>query len=64
VYLTADKATAVSAYEMYEFHGTQKHTDIRPGQTLNIDYSITQMLLLTRDRGTLLQIGLAGYGQY
>jgi hypothetical protein len=64
VYLTADKATGVSAYEMYEFHGTQKHTDLRPGQTFNIDYSITQMLPLTRDRGTLLQIGLAGYGQY
>jgi len=64
VYLTADKATAVSAYEQYEFHGTQKNTGIRPGQTFNIDYSITRMLPLTRDKGTLLQIGLAGYGQY
>ncbi|HEU5259431.1 MAG TPA: transporter [Vicinamibacterales bacterium] len=64
VYLTADKATAVSAYELYEFHGTQKNTGIRPGQTFNIDYSITQMLPLTRDKGTLLQIGLVGYGQY
>jgi len=64
VYLTADKTTAVSAYEMYEFHGTQKHTDIRPGQTFNIDYSFTQMLPLTPDKGTLLQIGLVGYGQY
>lgn len=64
VYLTADKATAVSAYELYEFHGTQKNTGIRPGQTFNIDYSVTQMLPLTRDKGTLLQIGLVGYGQY
>jgi hypothetical protein len=64
VYLSADKTTAVSAYEMYEFHGTQKHTDIRPGQTFNIDYSFTQMLPLTPDKGTLLQIGLVGYGQY
>jgi len=64
VYLTADKVTAVSAYEMYEFHGTQKNTGIRPGQTFNVDYSITQLLPLTPDRGTLLQIGLAGYGQY
>jgi hypothetical protein len=64
VYLTANKATAVSAYEMYEFHGTQKETGVHPGQTFDIDYSITQMLPLTRDKGTLLQIGLAGYGQY
>jgi hypothetical protein len=64
VYLTADKATAISAYEMYELHGTQKNTGIRPGQTFNIEYSITQMLPLTRDKGTLLQIGLVGYGQY
>jgi len=64
VYVTADKTTAVSAYELYEFHGTQNHTDIRPGETFNIDYSITQTLPLTRDKGTLLQIGLVGYGQY
>ena len=64
VYLTADKATAVSAYELYEFHGTQKNTGIRPSQTFNIDYSVTQMLPLTCDKGTSLQIGLVGYGQY
>ena len=64
VYLTANKATAVSAYETYEFSGTQRETGIHPGQTFDLDYSITQMLPLTRDKGTSLQIGLAGYGQY
>ena len=64
VYLTGNKATAVSAYEVYEFHGTQKDTDVHPGQTFDIDYSVTQMLPLKQDKRTLLQIGLVGYGQY
>jgi hypothetical protein len=64
VYLTGNKATAVSAYEVYEFHGTQKDTEVHPGQTFDIDYSITQMLPLTHDKHTLLQVGLVGYGQY
>jgi hypothetical protein len=63
-YVTADKATAVSAYEVYEFHGTQKDTDVHPGRTFDLDYSVTQMLPLTHDKHTLLQVGLVGYGQY
>ena len=64
VYLTASKGTAISAYELYEFHGTQKDTDVHPGQTFDIDYSVTQMLPLKQDKSTLLQVGLVGYGQY
>jgi hypothetical protein len=32
-YLTKDKATSVSAFQMYEVHTTQKDTGIHPGQT-------------------------------
>jgi hypothetical protein len=64
VYATANKGTAVSAYEVYEFHTTQSQTDVHPGQTFDIDYSVTQMLPLTHDKHTLLQVGLVGYGQY
>lgn len=64
MYLTASKGTAISAYELYEFHGTQKDTDVHPGQTFDIDYSVTQMLPLKQDKSTLLQLGLVGYGQY
>ena len=63
-YVTSNKGTAVSAYEVYEFHGHQKETDVHPGQTFNVDYSLTQMLPLTHDEHTLLQVGLVGYGQY
>ena len=62
IYLTENRATALSAFEMYEFHGTQQGTMVRPGQTLNLDYSLTQAFQL---QGNLrLQLGLVGYGQW
>ena len=62
IYLTENKATALSAFEMYEFHGTQEGTMIHPGQTMNLDYSLTQAFSV---QGNLrLQLGLVGYGQW
>ena len=63
-YLTKNKATAFSAYEMYEFHTTQDGTNIHPGQTLDLDYSLTQILPLQKNEHTLLQFGVTGYGQW
>ncbi len=60
VYLTADRRTALSAFQMYEFHTTQEGTDIKPGQTLDLDYSLTRVFPL--ERGLLLQAGVVGYG--
>ena len=61
-YLTADKATALSAFQMYEFHGHQQGTNIRPGQTLDLDYSLTQLLPLHEK--LQLQLGVVGYNQW
>jgi hypothetical protein len=61
-YLTPTKRTAVSAFQMYEFHGTQQGTHIHPGQNLDLDYSITQIFEL--GRGMFLQLGVVGYGQW
>ena len=62
VYLTESKAAALSAFHMYEFHTTQEGTDIHPGQTANLDYSLTRTIPL---QSTMqLQIGLIGYGQW
>jgi hypothetical protein len=47
---------------MYEIHGTQKDTDIHPGQTLNLDYSLMQNIPLRSDNR--LEIGLVGYDQW
>ena len=62
IYLTSSKATAFSAFQMYEFHTTQEGTDIHPGQTFNLDYSLTHTFPLG---GNLrMQAGLVGYSQY
>jgi hypothetical protein len=61
-YLTKTRATSLSAFQMYEIHGIQKDTNIHPGQTLNLDYSLMHNLPLRMDNG--LQIGLIGYNQW
>jgi hypothetical protein len=62
IYLGPSKATALSAFQMYEFHGTQEGTMVRPGQTFNLDYSLSQTFPL--QPGLRLQLGLVGYGQW
>jgi hypothetical protein len=62
IYLGPSKAIALSAFQMYEFHATQQGTMIHPGQTFNLDYSLTQTFPL--QRGLRLQLGLVGYGQW
>jgi hypothetical protein len=62
VYLTENKNTSLSAFQMYEFHGTQEGTGIHPGQTFNLDYSVTHAFSL-QDK-LRLQLGLAGYEQW
>jgi hypothetical protein len=63
-YLTKNKRTSLSAYQLYEFHTTQQGTKIHPGQTFNLDYSLMQILPLQKDMHTFLQFGLVGYGQW
>ncbi|MDE3135016.1 MAG: transporter [Acidobacteriota bacterium] len=62
MYLGENKATALSAFEMYEFHGTQQDTMIHPGQTFDLDYSLTRAFQLRANMR--FQLGLAGYGQW
>ena len=60
-YLTENKRTSVSAFQMYEFHTTQKSTQVHPGQTLNLDYSLTHSFPI---RQVTLQLGMVGYNQW
>jgi hypothetical protein len=62
VFLTEDRMTTISAFHMYEFHTVQDGTDIHPGQTANIDYSVARTIRVKED--TLLQLGVIGYGQW
>jgi hypothetical protein len=61
-YLTKNRATSVSAFQMYEIHTTQQGTQIHPGQTLNLDYSVMHAFAVSR--ALRLQVGLAGYHQW
>lgn len=61
-YLNENKTTAISTFQMYEIHTTQQGTQIHPGDTLNLDYSLTHILSLRRDLN--LQVGLVGYEQW
>ena len=62
IFLTRTRKTALSAFHMYEVHTTQEGTQIKPGDTANLDYSLTQTFTLPA--GRQLQVGLAGYGQW
>ena len=61
IYLTSDRRTAISAFQMYEVHTTQEGTDVKPGDTFSLDYSVTHTVGLTTD--TQLQFGVVGYEQ-
>jgi len=60
-YLTENKKTSISTFEMYELHTTQQTTAIHPGQTLDLDYSVMHSIGLRGEKR--LQIGLVGYHQ-
>jgi len=62
LFVTKDRATTISAFHMYEFHTVQEGTDIHPGQTANLDYSVARTIRVKED--TRLQLGLVGYGQW
>lgn len=62
VYLTKSKRTSVSTFQMYEVHTRQKTTEIHPGQTMNLDYSVLHRLSVGNDWA--LQVGIVGYGQW
>ena len=59
--LSEDKATTLSAFEMYEFHSTQSGTHIHPGETFDLDYSLMRAFTFSDSR---LQVGLIGYGAW
>ena len=61
-YLSENNSASISAFALYEFHTVQQGTGIHPGQTLNLDYSLTQTFFSKRN--LRLQAGLVGYEQW
>lgn len=60
-YLTKDRTTTASAFQMYEVHTTQQTTGIHPGQTFNLDFSLMREIPLGSN--PWLQLGIVGYNQ-
>jgi hypothetical protein len=58
-YITRNKSTSVSVFQMYEVHTRQEGTSIHPGDTLDLDYSVMHSLALGSEKR--LQFGLVGY---
>ena len=58
-YLTKNKATSISAFQMYEVHTHQQSTSIHPGDTLDLDYSVMHSFSLGAEKR--VQLGLVGY---
>ncbi len=58
-FLSEDRTTTLSAFQMYEFHSTQSGTHIHPGDTVDLDYSLMRAFTFPDSR---LQLGLVGYG--
>lgn len=59
IYITKDKATTLSAFQMYEVHTKQQGTGIHPGDTFNLDFSLMRDLPIGGK--PWLQLGLVGY---
>jgi hypothetical protein len=64
IYLTANKATTINAFNFYGWNTRQPGTNISYGQSENFDFSLTQILPLAKDKKYLLQVGPTGYGQW
>ena len=60
--LTSNDALTFSAFELYEWHTTQHGTGTKPGDTINLDYSLITTFAFAKGP-TRLQVGLAGYEQ-
>ena len=60
--LTANKSLTLSTFELYEFHSTQEGTGTKPGDTINVDYSLLRTFALAKGPSGM-QIGVAGYEQ-
>jgi len=61
-YLTEDRRTALSAFQMYEWHTAQEGTKIHPGQNFDLDYSLMQTFPIQQDLN--LQLGVIGYAAW
>jgi hypothetical protein len=62
VRLGESRDTTLSGFLMVELHGRQEGTDVRPGDTLDFDASLTRTVATAH--AATVQLGIAGYAQW
>jgi hypothetical protein len=62
VHITHSRSLTLSAFQLYEWHTTQQGTGTRPGDALNLDYSLMRTFVF-REGTRRLQVGIVGYVQ-
>ena len=55
------KGTALTVATTYEVHGNKEGYDIRSGDTLTVNWGLSQFLPLNKDKTWLAEVGFAGY---
>jgi hypothetical protein len=63
-YPFVNRATAVTAAVTYEFNQEKRDFDLRPGQTVTLNWGASQYLPLRKDQTLLLDVGPAGYSTW
>lgn len=61
IYPWKHRGTALTAAATYEVHGNKQDVDIRPGDTLTINWGLSQFLPLNKDKTWLAEVGFGGY---
>jgi hypothetical protein len=56
-----DQGTALTVAGTYEVHGTQRETDIRPGNDFSLNWGLSQYLPLNKEQTWLVEVGPTGY---
>ena len=62
-YMTKNKRTQLSVYQIYEFHTQTRGSNVTPGQTYTMEWGFGQVLPLAKDMSKILQLGVIGYVQ-
>jgi hypothetical protein len=56
-----NKGTAVTGVATYEYHSEKEDFDVQPGESVTLNWGISQFIPLTSDQHLLLEIGPAGW---
>lgn len=63
-YPWTDKRMSVAGALTYEIHGKKKDFDLTPGQSLAVNWGVSEYLPLTKDKLVVAELGFLGYDSW